>query len=114
MENLVKPMENQRWQKGAGEGGAETGHGYLKTLIKPLGKQHFELHCKPTPPRADPGVLDSRRQIHDEPLENLGKTMASLGCRGKIGDAAMIPLSAPGNRTRLPPKPCKTIGETAL
>ena len=43
---------------------------FPKNNVKPLGKQRFQLYSKPTPPRADPGVLDPRRQIHDEPFEN--------------------------------------------
>ena len=70
--------------------------------------------ANPGPLRAGPGVPGPRTETHDEPLENLGKTMVSLGCSGNIWGAATSPLVAPGSRARFTGKPYKTNGKTAF
>ena len=70
--------------------------------------------ANPPPMRAGPGVPPPCREIHDEPLENLGKTMVSVGCGGIIRGAATSPLAAPRSRSRFTEKPYKTNGKTAF
>ena len=79
-----------------------------------MGKQHFQLCCKSKPLWAGAGVPDPGREIHDDHLKNLGKTMIFLSCRGNIRGAATRSLLTPGSRSRLIKKPYKTNGKTAF
>ena len=86
----------------------------IKKPYKTNGKQHFQLCCKSKPLWAGAGVPDPGREIHDDHLKNLGKTMIFLSCRGNIRGAATRPLLTPGSRTRFTKKPYKTNGKTAF
>ena len=75
-------------------------------------KQHFQLCCKSKPLWAGAGVPDPGREIHDDHLKNLGKTMVFLSCRGNIRGAATRSLLTPGSRSRLRKDLIKPMGNS--